>query len=326
MEKPTEEGRVRRGFNLRNLNRKYPWLKILVVILMVELLAGLMLPRLIENGMIRLEFLTEARMENEKKKMEEEKSAQQKEMEKERLKKERLTEEERLRKEEERLERERQQKLGREARMEELRKKTTGKKLVALSFDDGPNLETLRLLNILKEREIRTTFFVLGRNLERFPEVAKRALAEGHELQSHSVHHDDLSKMKVEGVLWDERRMNELFWQILGQKPTMLRPPYGAISQLMYQTMSIPLMLWSVDSEDWKFRNSEVVRAKVRASMFDGAVVLMHDIHPTSVDAVPGIIDDLIMGGYEIVTVSELAELRGVKSLEKGYAYGSFAP
>lgn len=202
----------------------------------------------------------------------------------------------------------------------------TGRKLVALTFDDGPSpVQTPRLLEILAAKKVRATFFVLGNMVQKAPEVLKSEAASGHEVGSHTMTHANLKKSSVESIKWEVAAMNETFRNILGVEPKLLRPPYGNINDNVRAYTGQPLILWTVDPEDWKYKDAATVRSKAVAGAFDGAVILLHDIHSTTVDAVSGIIDDLRAAGYEFMTVSELAAARGV-DLAAGRSYGSFRP
>lgn len=201
-----------------------------------------------------------------------------------------------------------------------------GKKLVALSFDDGPAAETTtRLLGILREKGVVVTFFVLGNMVEKNPEILKQQVREGHEVGSHTVTHANLAASTVEGIRWEEARMDEIFQEVIQRKPDLTRPPYGAIDEAVRQNVKRPLVLWSVDPEDWKYKSADEVVRRVEGAVFDGAIVLLHDIYPTTIEAVPRIIDDLRQQGYEFLTIPQLAKARGVV-MEGGWAYGSFRP
>ncbi len=202
----------------------------------------------------------------------------------------------------------------------------TGKKLVALTFDDGPSSSTTgRLLDILRDKQVKATFFVVGTMAQQAPELVKREEAEGHEVASHTLAHHNLARMSSDAIKSETTVYNEIMQKILGKVPAITRPPYGAMSGAVRTGANQPLILWSVDPEDWKDRKAEIVRERVKTATYDGAIVLMHDIHASTVDAVAGIIDDLRGEGYEFLTVSELAEVRGV-DLENGVTYGSFRP
>lgn len=200
----------------------------------------------------------------------------------------------------------------------------TGKKLIALTFDDGPSAATTpQLLDILKKKQVPATFFVVGTMAERAPEVLKRERVEGHEIASHTAAHRSLATMSADEIRADRDNMNSIVERITGKGVGLIRPPYGALNDTARGAVGQPMILWSVDPEDWRDKNSETVRNRVRAAAYDGAVILLHDIHQTTVDAVSGIIDDLRADGYEFVTISEMAEVKKVK-LEAGKAYRDF--
>lgn len=200
------------------------------------------------------------------------------------------------------------------------------RKLVALTFDDGPSrTETTRLLRILAERNVKATFFVVGNNAQRAPEILQQAKAAGHEVGSHTMTHANLNRSSVEAIRWEVAAMDQLFLNTLGEKSHLTRPPYGNMNATVKANVAQPLILWTVDPEDWKVRNTATVRQRAVAGAFDGAIILFHDIYATTVDAIPGVIDDLRARGYEFMTVSELAAARGVK-LQNGVGYGSFRP
>lgn len=200
-----------------------------------------------------------------------------------------------------------------------------GKKLVALTFDDGPSrATTVRLLDILKAKNVKATFFVVGNMVRNAPEVVQREVAEGHEVGSHTVSHAYLTKLGAAGVQNDTATMRGLL-SSAGVTMRIMRPPYGAFDATVKANVGVPMIYWSVDTLDWKTRNAAAVRSAVASAVFDGAVILMHDIHATTVDAVSGVIDDLRAAGYEFLTVSEMAATRGV-TMAAGGVYGSFKP
>ena len=203
---------------------------------------------------------------------------------------------------------------------------TSGRKLVALTFDDGPSAGTTgRLLDILKEKGVLATFFVVGSMARKAPAVVQREAAEGHEVGSHSTAHQNLAKLGVTALKNDVVAMDQMFQEILGREVEIMRPPSGAVSTVMRGKIGKPMSCWAVDPLDWKYRDAATVRRNVVSATFDGAVVLMHDIHASTVDAVAGIIDDLRAQGYEFLTVSELAAARGV-TLANGVVYYHFKP
>lgn len=241
--------------------------------------------------------------------------------EEERRRQEEVAEQERLRQEE--LEREKEQ------RAVQIQQATTvGQPLVALTFDDGPSgATTPRLLDILREKNVKATFFVLGGMLNARPDISQRAEAEGHEVESHTMTHRNLEKATVGDVQWEVAAMNQVFQEKLGHLPKLTRPPYGNGIRRPEVTGNIgtPMIYWSVDTEDWRSRNAAAVQERIRRDVYDGAIILMHDIYPSTVDAMAGAIDELRARGYEFVTVEELARARGVEMVN-GVTYFNFRP
>lgn len=200
------------------------------------------------------------------------------------------------------------------------------KKLVALTFDDGPSPETTpRLLNILTEKNTLATFFVLGYMAENNPDIIRRMNREAHEIASHTMYHQNLPTLSWDGIAHEINAANDVYRGILGRNPTLLRPPYGNINNNVRNIANLPLILWSVDTLDWKNRNPDTILEITMNQVHDGAIILMHDIHPTSVDAVPRLIDTLRENDYEFVTVSELVAARKVE-LAPGASYFNFEP
>ena len=201
-----------------------------------------------------------------------------------------------------------------------------GKLLVALTFDDGPSPETTpRLLDILQEKDAPATFFMLGSKAAAYPDIAKRALKEAHEVASHTMYHQNLIRLPAASATSDINEAKSTLKSILGRDVTYTRPPYGNINDTVRTTVGTPIILWSVDTEDWKNKNVDAIIATAMREVHDGAIILMHDIYPTTVDAVPILIDALRKNGYEFTTISELTKARNAK-LENGVAYYNFRP
>ena len=201
-----------------------------------------------------------------------------------------------------------------------------GKKLVALTFDDGPSgATTPRLLDILAEKDVPATFFVLGNMARSNPDIIKRAEKEGHTIASHTMYHQNLVRLSAEAVQADVNEAKVTIKSIVGHSPIYVRPPYGNINDNVRAAVNKPMILWSVDSEDWLSQNPESIIATSMSEVHDGAVILMHDIYPTSVDAVPTLIDTLRKEGYEFATIKEITSIRGVE-LVPGEAYYNFLP
>lgn len=199
-----------------------------------------------------------------------------------------------------------------------------GKKLVALTFDDGPSTETTpNLLDILKNRDVPVTFFMLGGMARSYPEVVKRAKEEGHEIASHTMYHQNLIRIPAAAAEADINEAKVVFKEILGQDVSLTRVPYGNVNDRVRGLIGAPIILWSVDTLDWKIKTTDSIVGITMSQVRDGAIILMHDIHPTSVEAVPRLIDTLRDAGYEFVTVSELAKIKGV-NLASGAIYYNF--
>lgn len=201
-----------------------------------------------------------------------------------------------------------------------------GKMLAALTFDDGPSPETTpKLLDILQQKDVPATFFMLGNQAATYPDIVKRAVKEAHEVASHTMYHQNLIRITTDAAVSDINESKATFKKLLGHDPIYTRPPYGNINDTVRTTVGTPMILWSVDTEDWKSKNVDSIIATTMREIHDGAIILMHDIYPTTLDAVPILIDTLRKNGYELATVSELAKIRGIK-LENGATYYNFRP
>lgn len=207
-----------------------------------------------------------------------------------------------------------------------IKRDITGKKLVALTFDDGPSSATTpRLLDILYEKDAPATFFMLGKMARENPDIVQRVDKEGHIVASHTMYHQNLIRISSAAVEDDIAESKAVFKDILGHEPTLTRPPYGNINDRIRDEIGTPLIFWSVDPLDWKSKNVDDILAVTKEQIHDGAIVLMHDIYDTTVDAVPVIIDELRKEGYDFVTIPELAKIRGV-NLSNGTTYYNFQP
>jgi peptidoglycan/xylan/chitin deacetylase (PgdA/CDA1 family) len=185
---------------------------------------------------------------------------------------------------------------------------------IAMTFDDGPNAATTpRLLKMLKERDIKATFFLVGQCVAAEPDVARMVVAAGHEIANHSWSHPQLTKMKEESVRDQLQRTNDVIKQETGITPTLMRPPYGAFTiaqrNWAHATWNYQCILWDVDSLDWKHHNPAKTQSIILSETRPGSIILCHDIHKTTVDAMPATLDALIAKGFKFVTVSELIKM-----------------
>ena len=195
---------------------------------------------------------------------------------------------------------------------EERREKLEGKKLVALTFDDGPQEGvTERILATLKEKGARATFFMLGIQVEKYPELARQVAKEGNEVENHSTGHRVMSQLSLEEAVGDFVYAKEMIEGTTGVKVRYIRPPYGMYTDGLSEKLEEPLVTWSVDSDDWQDRDAGTIIERVMGAVFDGAVVLLHDIYGTTADGLGELIDRLRAEDYELVTIQEMYEIRG---------------
>ncbi len=196
---------------------------------------------------------------------------------------------------------------------------------IAITYDDGPVVpNTPRLLDMLAARGIKATFFTVGANVARNPNIMRRMVAEGHEIANHTWTHPYLSKLGDASVRSELQRSHEALTSITGTAPRMYRPPYGAITarqkEWIFSEYGYPTILWSVDPQDWKTRNAATTRSRILTQTKPGAIILVHDIHPSSIDAMPGTLDGLLTKGFRFVTVSQLITIGGGGMLAKASA------
>lgn len=187
-------------------------------------------------------------------------------------------------------------------------------KCVALTFDDGPAASTPRLLDLLHQRRARATFFLLGRQVQAHPAITRRIAREGHVIGNHTWDHRDLTRLSRPRIRAEIVRTNRIVRTLTGQRPRLLRPPYGARNarvDAVARFWGMRVTLWTVDPRDWADRNAAVVTRRVLAAVRPGSIVLMHDIHPTTVTAVGRIVRRLRQRGYHLVSVPQLSGQRG---------------
>ncbi|MHC0551319.1 polysaccharide deacetylase family protein [Salinicoccus sp. CNSTN-B1] len=180
-------------------------------------------------------------------------------------------------------------------------------KKVALTFDDGPHPEhTLNILNTLDQYDAKATFFMQGKRVEYYMNAAKEVAERGHEIGNHSMNHPDFTTLSFEQIDFEVSRTNQLIMQATGLKPTVFRPPYGSTNEEINNFINMEPVLWTIDTEDWKNKDPDIIEERIRVNMHDDAIILMHDIHGTTAQALPDILGYLSSEGYEFVTVSEL--------------------
>lgn len=186
-------------------------------------------------------------------------------------------------------------------------------KLVALTFDDGPHPDyTGPLLDGLKERGIRATFFLVGTQIQYAPELVPRMAREGHQIGVHTYSHVSVTGLEQEEFSLQVEGARRLIYSLLGERELWLRPPYGILDENTQSWADGPIILWSVDPEDWKDNKVQRITDHLVSHVRDGDIILMHDIYPSSVEAALAAADELQKQGFRFVTVAELMEARGV--------------
>lgn len=180
---------------------------------------------------------------------------------------------------------------------------------LSITFDDGPNPSTTNMvLEELKKRNIKATFFVIGKNVDAFPDSVKKIRDEGHELANHSYTHPPLGKMAEDKVRSEISRCQESIEKVSGVKAVWFRPPYGSFyqkQQHITDDFGLNVTTWSVDPFDWKKPGSSVVAQRVLSQSNPGSIILLHDIHKQTAEAVPAILDGLLERDYTFSTMSQ---------------------
>lgn len=196
------------------------------------------------------------------------------------------------------------------------------KPTIALTFDDGPKTSTTNeLLDILEANGAKATFFVLGENLgEKTEPILRRMVSMGCEIGNHSLDHTQLTTLDADGIRSKIEPTNEIIKELSGRPCRLIRPPYGSADENVSANVSQPMILWDIDSRDWESRDASKIIPKVRDAACDGAIILMHDIHPETIEACKTLIPELVKQGYQLVTVSEMAYMKGI-TLEPGKKY-----
>ena len=197
--------------------------------------------------------------------------------------------------------------------------------MVAITFDDGPGRYTDAVISILEKYNVRATFFVQGKNVAGYKTVMQRAVALGNEIGNHTWSHVNLSASSVSTISSQISSTNTAIYNATGVYPKLYRPPYGAYNSTVLNSVNMPAIMWSVDTLDWKTRNPAKTLESVRKSTQDGGIILMHDIHQPTYEAVERVVKHLLMNNFQLVTVSELIEHRQGSAVS-GRVYNSVKP
>ncbi len=210
-----------------------------------------------------------------------------------------------------------------------------GVRYVAFTFDDGPNITiTNDMLDLFEKYNGKATFFTVGTNVELYPDIAKRIVSSGSEIASHSYAHKHYDKMSAAEIKADLSKSCKAIKDATGVEPKLLRVPYGAFNDTVLSTVGKPIVLWSLDTNDWRYkirtkdnrtkaeieRDKKIIINSIWSSLNDGDIILMHDLNKMTLDVCKEVIPKLSEDGWKMVTVSELAEIREIK-LENGVVY-----
>lgn len=184
-------------------------------------------------------------------------------------------------------------------------------KLVALTFDDGPHPQhTEDLLDFLKAERVPATFFILGVQGEKHPDILSRMEKEGHQLAVHSYDHVDFTKLSLQDAQKQINQTNQVIKDATGVDATVMRPPFGAINDQVTKNVDMPQILWNIDTMDWKHRDANYIYNTIVKNTEDGSVILLHDIYGTSVEGAKRAIKKLKKDGYTFVTIDVLMNFR----------------
>lgn len=186
------------------------------------------------------------------------------------------------------------------------------KPMIALTFDDGPySPVTEKILDVLEQNNGKATFFCVGSRVSGYASSVLRAYNMGCEIASHTYSHVYLTGLKAKKIKKEQSKTNKAIRNIIGCEPTALRPPGGFVNAKVRKNMKVPMICWSVDSEDWKSRNTKKILKRCK-KLEDGDIVLMHDLYPTTAKAVKKLVPRLVKQGFQLVTVDELFYYKGI--------------
>lgn len=186
-------------------------------------------------------------------------------------------------------------------------------KMVALTFDDGPSIYTEELIEYLNKEGCNATFFVLGNKVEMYADVLKKSIKYGNEIGNHSYNHKWLIKLNEESIRDQINKTQDIIKSTTGYTPKLLRPTYGSINNKIRNNTDLDIVLWNVDTLDWKYKSVKKIVSRATRNLKDGNIILMHDIHKRTIEAVKKIVPIIKEKGYTCVTISELNEVNLIR-------------
>lgn len=194
-------------------------------------------------------------------------------------------------------------------------------KYIALTFDDGPNYNTSKIIDTLNKYNVKATFFVLGKNTKDNELILKKMQLSNMEIANHTYNHLLLTKYDKDKIIKEITDTSKLIYNSVGVYPTLFRPSYGAVNKKIRSISPYPIIIWDIDTLDWKYKNSKRIANTVLSKVKDGDIILMHDIYKSTLNSLDLIIPTLLNNNYKLVTVSELFYYKNI-TLENGKVYG----
>lgn len=191
------------------------------------------------------------------------------------------------------------------------------KPMIALTFDDGPSPYTDEVMKVFEEHQANASFFMLGQNIQNYPDTVKHMVENGFEICNHSWDHKSIESDDRQHIRKEVFDTQDVLYELTGHEAVYVRPPYGAWNDTTKQVLNqngLQVALWNVDSEDWKNRDKQITLERAKAGEFDRAMILFHDLYPTTLEAVKELVPYLQSKGYQLVTVSELFKYKSEKT------------
>ena len=187
------------------------------------------------------------------------------------------------------------------------------KKVIALTFDDGPSSYTEEIISILKENDAVATFFILGNKVKTYEDVLRKSLEYGNELGNHTFNHKWLTKLNDEDIKKQIQDTQDIIYETLGYTPVLFRPSYGSINKRVRNDISLEVVLWNIDTMDWKYKSVSKIRDRATMNAEDGSIILMHETYERTKKALPEIIQILKEKDFVFVTISELKQIEALR-------------
>jgi len=189
-------------------------------------------------------------------------------------------------------------------------------KIIALTFDDGPSIYTEEIIEYLHDNDCVATFFILGNKVEMYTDTIKKSISYGNEIGNHSYNHKWLAKLKEEEMLEQINKTQNIITEKIGYTPTLLRPSYGSTNKTMKEKVDLEIILWNVDTMDWKYKSVNKIVSRATKNLKDGNIILMHDTYKRTLEAVKKIVPILKKNNYTCVTISEMNEINFIRKLK----------